>query len=62
MREPSLSADITERLRYHIELLAASGYPAKLQRDALAEILTLREALARSEADSKGEGAGGSTG
>ena len=45
MREPDLSADITERLRYHIELLARSGYPAKLQREALAEILSLRRQL-----------------
>ncbi len=45
MREPDLSADITERLRYHIELLAKSGYQAKLQRDALAEIEQLRQRL-----------------
>ncbi|HEY9346099.1 MAG TPA: hypothetical protein VIQ53_12355 [Inquilinus sp.] len=51
MREPDPTADITERLRYHIEWLAASGYAAKLQRDAFAEIMTLRERLSRSGAD-----------
>lgn len=51
MREPDKSADITERLRHHIEWLASCAYPATLQRDALAEILALREALSRSGLD-----------
>ncbi|HEY9347997.1 MAG TPA: hypothetical protein VIQ53_21915 [Inquilinus sp.] len=50
MREPELSADITERLRYHIEWLAKSGYPATLQRDALDEIVRLRQQLGIPEA------------
>jgi len=45
MPEPGDAADITERLRHHIDWLAASGYPASLHRDALAEILRLRQEL-----------------
>lgn len=45
MREPDDTADITERLRYHIDWLAASGYPGSLHRAALAEILRLRQEL-----------------
>jgi hypothetical protein len=45
MRVPPDSADITERLQHHIEWLARCSYPARLQRDALAEIQSLRRRL-----------------